>query len=329
MIPPTWPGRSRPGGLMSRTLADPSRVMVDFAAYLVVRVVVAVIQVLPTDMGGNLCRSLAAGCQRAGIRRTTTHRNLDRHLPNLRDESRRAFERRMWHSLLLTVCEVAWTSRRLHRANWARHVNFHGNRLLLDRLLSDRPAIVVTGHFGNFEVGGYVMGLMGFETLSIARRLDNRFLHDWLVSFRERRGQRLVDKNGCADAVESHLAAGGVLTLLADQHAGEKGCWVNFLGRPASCHKALALFSLSTDAPMAVVGTVRRSPMQLTAVVAGAVDPTSPEDAEAVGGVKPLTEWYNDRLGEVILRHPEQYWWLHNRWRKPPPKVAKRLARAA
>ena len=303
----------------------------DAAAYGCVRLLVAAIQVLPLDMGDSVCRGLgwmAAGPLR--IRRRETEENLTRIFPDADAAARRRLARAMWHHLLLMVCEIAWAQRRLHRSNWSEHVTFQENRLMLAYLLSRRPAVVVTGHFGNFEVGGYVTGLMGIGTTTIARRLDNPFLHRWVERFRGAKGQRMVDKEGCAPEVDRHLREGGILSLLADQHAGPKGCWVNFLGVPASCHKALALFSLSSDAPMMVAYTRRVGgrPMQFELGCVGTADPRD-ETSEACGSVTELTEWYNTRLAEAVSRSVEQYWWLHRRWRKPPKKIARRLAKRA
>ena len=80
--------------------------------------------------------------------------------------------------------------------------------------------------------------------------LDTAQFRQNVEQFRGAKGQQMVDKDGCAAVVERRLREGGMLSLLADQHAGNKGCWVDFLGVPASCHKALALFSLGSSAPM-------------------------------------------------------------------------------
>lgn len=312
------------------TFAAARSLAIDFAAYAVVRLLVAVIQTLPLDMGDSVCRGvawLASGPLR--IRRKETQNNLQQIFPDATEEQREHLSLAMWHSLLLMVCEIAWAQRRLHRNNWHQHLSFRSNRHFMSYLLDDRPTIIVTGHLGNFEVGGYVAGLMGFSTLTIARRLDNVFLHRWVERFRGAKGQHMVDKEGCANDVDNHLQGGGILSLLADQHAGPKGCWVDFLGVPASCHKALALFSLSADAPMLVGSTARvnRQPMQFEFSCSGAADPINDPDGHCAS-VTTLTTWYNQQLETAIRSSPEQYWWLHRRWRTPPEKVAKRLEKA-
>ena len=303
---------------------------VEFLGYGVVRMLVAIIQVMPYDMGDSMCHAIGyLAHKRLRIREQTTLGNLRRIFPEQTDESHDRLSGQMWHHLLLMVCEIAWAQRRLHLTNWSRHVTFRDNKRMLQYTLSSRPTVVVTGHFGNFEVGGYVSGLMGLSTLTIARRLDNRFLHTWVERFRSAKGQHMVDKEGCAPVVEQHLKDGGILSLLADQHAGDKGCWVDFMGAPASCHKALSLFTLSADAPMVVVSARRmqRKPMQFEVHCSGIADPR--DGGQECASVTELTKWYNERLASAVALAPEQYWWLHRRWRTPPPRVAKRLARAA
>ncbi|MEL6898993.1 MAG: lysophospholipid acyltransferase family protein, partial [Planctomycetota bacterium] len=227
----------------------------------------------------------------------------------------------------LMVCEIVWAQRRIHLSNWRRHATFRNNCAILRNLISDRPTILVTGHFGNFEIGSYINGLMGFESKAIARRLDNPYLEKYVHDFRSATGQHVVDKDGCAAEIDAHLAAGGQLSILADQHAGPKGCWEMFMGQIASCHKALALFSIVPDAPMVLVYTIRTGrPMQFQFGCTGVVDPLDSPQGYA-DDVSSLTAWYNRRLEDAVRIAPPQYWWLHNRWREPPEKIRKRLAK--
>lgn len=304
---------------------------IDFVLYATVRVLISVLQTLPTDMGDRLCYGLAwIATGPLKIRRAITKQNLDQIFPDASERDRERLAFAMWHHLLLMVCEIAWAQRRLHLTNWSQYIVFRENRQTLRHLLSRRPKVTVTGHFGNFEVGGYLTGLMGFSTLTIARKLDNPFVHAWVQRFRGAKGQHMVDKEGCAPAVDAHLKNGGILTLLADQHAGDKGCWVNFLGVPASCHKALSLFALSSNAPMMIGSTTRITghPMRFEMSCSGIADPENDPEGHCES-ITTLTQWYNEGLARDINQSVEQYWWLHRRWRTPPPRVAARLAKAA
>jgi len=298
------------------------RKLIDLLSYGVVRCLIAVVQAMPLDMADSFCRIVAAGLSRpAGIRRRTFDQNMDLIFPDSTAAERQELCRAMWHHLMLMVCEIAWAPRRLHLTNWRSVVRLRQNRLLLKHLLSERPTVIVTGHFGNFEIGGYLIGLMGFPAVTIARKLDNTYLHHFVERFRGTHGQFMVDKEGCAPLIDRHLARHGTLSLLADQHAGEKGCWSQFLGADASCHKALALFSLTSGAPMMVSATQRAGrPMFFDATCIAAIDPA--DDPNGIcGGVRSLTQWYNDQMAEAIRPAVEQYWWVHRRWRPRPRKT--------
>jgi KDO2-lipid IV(A) lauroyltransferase len=113
------------------------------------------------------------------------------------------------------------------------------------------------------------------------------------------------------------LQGNGILTLLGDQHAGQKQCWVNFFGKPASTHKAVSVFSLSNQAPT-MVSYARRLDRALHYEVGPAAicDPRDPNFE--LGSVPLLAQWYTDHLESLIRESPGQYWWLHRRWRGEP-----------
>jgi KDO2-lipid IV(A) lauroyltransferase len=183
----------------------------------------------------------------------------------------------------------------------------------------------VCGHYGNFELSGYMLGLLGFPSYTIARTLDNPYLDRFINDFRGSTGQFILPKMGSAQRVDALLASGGTLTVLADQCAGPKGCFVNFFGRPASTHKAIALFSLGADAPMVVCYDVRVG--QPLKHVIGMEDDFDPLTADpSMRTVPDITAWYTQRLERLIRRAPEQYWWLHRRWKDFRPARPQKAA---
>ena len=119
------------------------------------------------------------------------------------------------------------------------------------------------------------------------------------------------------------MRAGGKVATLGDQDAGPRGVFVEFFGRPASAHKAVALMAIEYDAPMAVVGVPRvGEPMRYETVCEEVIDPR--EYTDRPDAVKAITQRYHAALERLIRRHPEQYFWLHRRWKtQPAAKKAK------
>jgi KDO2-lipid IV(A) lauroyltransferase len=232
----------------------------------------------------------------------------------------------MWEHLFLLVLEVAHAPRKIHETNWRDFVELGNEDELVRLLMDDRPLLVVAAHLGNFEVGGYVLGILGYPTYTVARTLDNPYLDQFLNQFRAKTGQRIIPKNGGYDQIVEVLAHGGTMTFLADQYAGPKGCWVEFFGRPASAHKAIALLALDNNAQNSVSAARRLDrPMHFELANYAVADPH--KAGSSVGTIRDLTQWYTTRLEELVRQTPDQYWWLHRRWKdtrekKPQMKAA-------
>jgi KDO2-lipid IV(A) lauroyltransferase len=247
--------------------------------------------------------------------------NLRLAFPEKSDAERQVLGRRMWEHLIVLIAEMAQASRKLHDTNWRDYVTIENGRPLCESLLSDRPTLLVTGHFGNFEVGGLILGILGFKTHAVARTLDNPFLAAWLDRNRAVTGQHLVPKKGGYEQILRVLGTGGTMVFLADQYAGSKGCWVEFFGHPASAHKAIALFALEHDAPLIVCSSRRTGrPLHIEMRVQGVYDPRTAD--RELHDVKSVTQWYTTELERMIRQQPEQYWWVHRRWKDNRRKKA-------
>ncbi len=301
----------------------------NFLVYLVVRILICVVQALHIETASRLARGIAwFFAEVIRIRAGVVDDNLAHAFPHLSVESRRKLAREMWDHLFLLVVEVAQTPRKIHETNWRDYACLHNSADIVRLLLSDRPTLIITAHFGNFEVGGYLLGILGFPTYTVARTLDNPYLDRFVNRFRSSTGARMVPKNGGYDQIVEVLGRGEAMAFLADQYAGEKGCWVEFFGRRASAHKAIALLSLEHNAPVAIAATRRLDrPMRFEVDTPAWIDPQ--EAGNDMGTIADLTQWYTSRLEEAIRRTPGQYWWLHRRWkdtRKPRRKVKRAAA---
>jgi KDO2-lipid IV(A) lauroyltransferase len=161
------------------------------------------------------------------------------------------------------------------------------------------------------------MGLLGFRGSLVARRLDNPYLDRFLHRFRRKTGQTILDKSRDYDRIRRVLAEGGALGLVGDQDAGPRGLFVEFLGRPASTFKSIALLSLEYAAPIMVFGAARvGTPLTYRVYLEDVILPE--EFAAAADAPRAITRRYSDALARLVRRHPEQYFWLHRRWKHQP-----------
>ena len=303
----------------------------DFAVYAAVRALVGIIQALPLRTAIGMGESLGRLAYRIDKRhRQVALENLAHAFPETMADSvpgggkrREAMARATFVHFARMVVEMVWLPRLCRLTVYRKHVEL-GDRPgdLVRLLLSGRPVILATGHFGNWEMAGYLLGLLGFRSYAIARVLDNPRLEEFLKKFRQRTGQTILAKKGDFDRITEVLSAKGILATLADQDAGPRGQFVNFFNRPASTHKALALMALEYDAPVVVCGTARvGSPLRYRLEIEEIIEPSSFKQEPAA--VARLTEAYTAALERLIRRYPEQYFWLHRRWKHEPPKRSK------
>jgi KDO2-lipid IV(A) lauroyltransferase len=303
----------------------------DLAVYLAVRLLVCVIQALSFHLACRLAAALAWLAYRLDRRhRLVAEDNLRHAFGELTDPAERdRCVRDVYRHFCLLLMEIIHVPRMLHPQNWRQHLTLHRRHLMVGQLLSGRPLLILTGHFGNWELGGYVLGLLGFTTYAIARPLDNPYLDEFLRRFRERTGQRILAKHGDFDEMQNLLDSGGVLATLADQDAGARGLFVDYFGRPASTHKAVALLALQYNVPLLVVGTMRThrddvqpggprvgQPLCYDVLPEELIRPE--EYAGRPDAVAAITQRFTSALERVVRRAPEQYFWLHRRWKHQP-----------
>lgn len=300
-------------------MAKPRNKFIDGVQYVGLRLVSMSLHCFPVE--ANLRTAKLLGSLMYAVDRKHRERalgNLKRSFPEMGQRQREALAKRSMQQLFMLFVEVLFTTRLVRIDTWADHVELESFREVLALLMQrDRGLIMLTGHYGNWEILGYVLATLGFETTSIARPLDNPYVNDWLLGIRERKGQRIIDKKGATEDVTRVLDAHGAVGIIADQNAGPKGMFVDFFGRRASTYKSIGLLAMQYRIPV-VIGYARRVQNQFHFKV-GAKDIIHPADWE--GQADPLryiTQRYTKAIEDFIRDDPGQYLWVHRRWKTRP-----------
>lgn len=304
-------------------MARERRKSLDILAYAGVRLVVGLAQMLSVEQSYALARLMGRILYRVDKRhRQVGMENLEKAFGDQYTAAERdGIVRAVYEHFCMMMMEILHIPRKLNPRNWRERITLVGHEAVLDRLMTGGPVIMLSGHFGNWEMAGYLFGVFGFPPSSVARTLDNPYLDRFLRRFRERTGQKMISKNEGYDEMLGVLRGGGILSFLADQDAGQRGMFVDFFGRPASTHKAIALLAIEHQAPV-VVGYARRvGPGFRYEVGCDAI--IEPEEFNGTSDdVRLLTQRYTTTLEGIIRRSPEQYLWLHRRWKHQPKKRA-------
>jgi KDO2-lipid IV(A) lauroyltransferase len=200
----------------------------------------------------------------------------------------------------------------LRRRDIDRMVRLENEHYFETALKKGRGAILVLPHLGNWELGGVAVSRHGYPLSSIARPMENRLLNRHLDSLRSEQNQIIIAKYNASARMAQELKSNRLLALLVDQHAGSKGLWVDFFGRPASTVKSPAILSLRYRSPIIPLKVVRDNGRHRVVMT----EPIYPDQFRTV---EELTQAFTRRIELFVREHPEQWFWLHRRWKTPPP----------
>jgi KDO2-lipid IV(A) lauroyltransferase len=189
----------------------------------------------------------------------------------------------------------------------------------LDELLTRKKGLLcVPAHYGNWELCGCAVALKGYPLKSVARPLDNPLLDKLLTDIRERSGNTIIPKWHVLWKLKKLLDRGAIVTITVDQNGGVGGLFVPMFTTPASTITSPAALHLATRAPI-VVAMLSRQPdgvrhvFRVWDVIEHA--PTDDHDAD----VKAIAVRINRAFERAIREYPEQWLWVHKRWKTRPP----------
>jgi KDO2-lipid IV(A) lauroyltransferase len=221
--------------------------------------------------------------------------------------------------------ELWLTPRIINKWSWARYVELHQLGPALRELLSERgrdngyPRISATSSCLVSRFAGWV-----FPLVAVMRPLDNPLVNRHLVRARQAGGLSLLYKKGATQSAESILASGGTLCFIGDQDAGRKGIFVDFFGRPASTYKSIGLLAMQQRVPI-IVGAATRvgRGFRYRIAVQRIIQPE--EWDQQADPLRWVTQTFSHAMEGTIRQAPEQYLWVHRRWKhQPAPRGAQR-----
>ncbi|HYH45816.1 MAG TPA: lysophospholipid acyltransferase family protein [Thermoanaerobaculia bacterium] len=257
------------------------------------------------------------GWHLAGRDRRRTLDHLALALPELPEPARLALGRACFRHLGTTLAECLHLLRRGRPAVLA-HVSVEGWEEVESARAAGRPVLILTGHCGNWELLAAAINLRGLGMAVVARPLDDPGLQAMLADLRARFGTPTIARGseGAARQLLATLRTGGALGMLIDQDTKVEGVWVPFLGRPAFTPVGAAKIALRQGAAVIPAFIERLSDGSHRAAFHPALElPDDPETA---------TEVMSRAIEEQVRRVPEQWVWLHRRWRRQPPPMDRR-----
>ncbi len=256
------------------------------------------------------------------IRRRVTLENLAQAFPDRSPAERRRIGRGAFINLAVVAVEML-RARHLTREKVLSLVHMdEESEALHHRIMKEgKGAVFVGGHYSTWELMAARLAATGYPTLIIVQQQRNPLVNRDLAKSRDRLGFHLVDRGKAVRYVLSMLKEGGVVGILADQDAGPRfGIFIDFFGRPASTYQGPAGFALRCGAPL-VGAWIHREGISYTAGYRRLDEEALvglPPDADEETRIRRLTEAYVQWFEERIRMDPDQYFWLHRRWKTRP-----------
>lgn len=215
--------------------------------------------------------------------------------------------------MLVEACTFLFAPRAFFRSQ----VRVEGFEHLKSAMAQGRGALLLTAHFGNWELLAVAHWLSGYPLSVVVRPLDSPFLDRLAARFRERSGAELIPKWRALPAVLDALRRQRMVAFLLDQNAlRREGVFVQFFGRPASTSKSLALLALRTGAPVVPIFIHREPDGGHRAVIEPEIPP--PRTGDRDKDIAAYTAAFTRCVEDTIRRRPEQWFWVHRRWRTRP-----------
>lgn len=205
---------------------------------------------------------------------------------------------------------------KLSREDVLARTHIAGFDELQNALAEGRGVVLASGHIGNHEIGAAALSTRGVPLDLVVQQQGNPLFNDALNNARKKMGLGIIGRFQAQRLALKALRQGRAVAFAADQNAGKAGVFVPFFGRLASTHRGAALFAVKTGAPLFLATSLRKGASY--EVTLERVDVDRQGKLEDV--VYRLTAAFTARLEKVVRSAPDQYLWLHRRWKTRPPE---------
>jgi len=213
------------------------------------------------------------------------------------------------------VFEIGW-SLNLDEKRLMEYFTIEGRSHFKNAYEKGQGVLVLTGHFGNWELLSVIGAMLAYPLSVLYRPLDFKPLDRFFVNLRTRFGGKVIPLKRSMFEILKSLGRGEMVVLLMDQNVDwYEGVFVDFLGHRACTNKGLALLALKTRAPVVPVFMVREK--------GGFTAKFLPEIPLKISGdktrdVEDNTQQYNQIIESFLRQYPDQWFWLHQRWKTRP-----------
>ena len=284
--------------------------------YAAIRTVVGILGLMPFSAGSRVGGALGVLGYRLGIRSRVVEAQIRFAFPEFSADRVKALARESYDNLGRTSIEAAIMEHRSPADLIALFERVDGWEHIDAALKGGRGALLVTGHLGNWELGGSYIAARGVPVDAVARHMGNRIFERYLTRVRERFGVQVVYDELAVRQTPRSVRDNRVVGFLSDQGVlGLASSFVPFFSRLAKTPRGPAVFALRLKVPVVFVVAVRL-PSGKYRLIVEPIDVVDSGDREA--DAIALVAYYTARLEHWVRQYPGQYFWQHRRWKYQP-----------
>ncbi len=284
--------------------------------YIALKSLSAIVNILPENpslrMGeamGRMAYSLSGGLRRRA------ERNLERAFGNEKSpEEIEAILKAMYRNLGLSFVELL-RYRKIDTDYIDSHVEFHGLEHIERGLEKGHGVVLLTAHFGNWELMAMSFAVKGFRLSVVARPIDNIYVDGFINQARTYHGNTVIEKRNALKRLVQVLKNNGIVLVLLDQRASTtEGVVVNFFNIPAPTHKGIAGLVRRTGSTVVPVFMHRTGTWKHRVICRPPVELAITDNREA--DIVENTQRFATTIEQMIRKYPEEWFWFHSRWER-------------
>ncbi|MGQ9644512.1 MAG: lysophospholipid acyltransferase family protein [Ignavibacterium sp.] len=247
------------------------------------------------------------------IRKKTVFENLAIAFPNIPMSEKKKIAFGSYLSFAISLVEILYLPW-MDESQMKSSVTIENPELIIEKNKLGKGVILLSAHFGNWEYIAASASLqINKKFYIIVKNQRNKLVNDWMNRMRTRWLNEVVPLGVSIRNIYSVLKNNGIAAMVADQRGPEEGLKLEFFGKKTAVYTGPSVLSLKTGAPIIFGIPIRQKDYSYHATLVELDKSNLPEDEEAK--VKVLTERMIKYLEEIIRKHPEQWLWMHRRWK--------------
>ncbi|KHD87819.1 MAG: lipid A biosynthesis lauroyl acyltransferase [Bdellovibrio sp. ArHS] len=252
-----------------------------------------------------------------GFRKKIVLNNLDIAFPELSEDQKYRIGRESVYNLGYNFGEFFFIPS-LSQKWIAKNVVYEGWENVEKARAAGKGMFFLTLHLGNGDLAANTLVMKGQETFIITKKFKTQWFNDLWFATRGAKGVQYIDAHAPNNAFEilKALKKNAAIVFVLDQYMGKPfGVATTFFGKRTGTAYGLALFAQKTKAPVLPIYTFEGSDKKLHVVVEPAIDTSQSVSEDKDQTILNLTQSFNNKLEEIVRKHPEQWMWVHRRWK--------------